>query len=193
MSALSLRKLKCSSIGPFCCGCTRLSSIPAEKSTLFSGVACLTRVLEIGAGAGTAHAGLGGAVRTTVDAFVSINVFPRCFLSFIVALADTESFCLEVPSHEEVEEVSSVTGSILSWLAAVSDPVCGAWCSALSRRSGRDAHSWPGLQIIWDVAVFGFNCHVRFLMFRGLWCRPHIPLPGARRAEVASVGGAGLT
>ena len=193
LPVLSLRKLKCSSIGPVCCGCTRLSSIPAEKSTLFSGVACLTRVLEIGAGAGAAHAGFGGAVRTTVDAFVSINVFPRCFLSFIVALADTESLCLEVPSHEEVEEVSSVPVSILFWLVAVSDPVCGVYCLALSRRSERDVHSRPDLQIIWDVSVFELNCHVRFEMLRDLWCRPHIFLSDTRGTEVATVGGAGLT
>jgi hypothetical protein len=99
--------------------------VPAEKSTLFSGVACLIRILGIGAGAGAACTGFGGAVRTTVDAFVSIKVFPRCFLSFIVALADTASLFLEVPSQEEVEEVSSVPASIFFWLAAVSDPVCG--------------------------------------------------------------------
>jgi hypothetical protein len=97
----------------------------AEKSTLFSGVACLTRVLGIGADAGVARAGFGGAVCRTVDAFVSIKVFPHCCLSFTVVLADTESLCLEVPSHEAVEEVSSVPASRLFWLVAVFDPACG--------------------------------------------------------------------
>ena len=102
--------------------------MPAEKSSLFNGVTCLSRALETGAGAdaGAARSGVGGAVRTTVDAFVSISVFPRCRLSFTVALADTESLCLEVPSHEEVEEVSSVPASRLFWLVAVSDPACGS-------------------------------------------------------------------
>jgi hypothetical protein len=64
-------------------------------------------------------------VRRTVDAFVTIKVFPRCCLSFTVVFADTESSCLEVPSHEEVEEVSSVLASKLFWLMEVSDPACG--------------------------------------------------------------------
>ena len=98
--------------------------MPAEKSSLFSGMPCLIRVLEAGAAVGAARAGFGGAVRRTVDAFVSIDVFPRCCLSFTVVLADTESLCLEVSSHEEVEEVSSVPTSMLFWLVAVSDPVC---------------------------------------------------------------------
>ena len=132
-------------------------------------------------------------MRTTVDAFVAIKVFPRCFLSFTVALADTENLCLEVPSHEEVEEVSSVPVSVLFWLSAVSDPVGEVYCLALSRRSERNVHSRPGLQIIWDVAVCGFACHVRFEMLRGLWWRPHISLPDARGTEVANVRGAGLT
>ncbi len=127
LTVVSSRRLKCSSRGPFCCGCTRLSSMPAEESLLCSGATCLTRDLEIGAGtdAGEAHAGFDGAVRRTVDVFVSIKVFPHCCLLVTVVLADTESLCLEVSSHEEVEEVSSVSASRLFWLVAVSDPACG--------------------------------------------------------------------
>ena len=99
--------------------------MPGERSSLFDGVTCRTRALGTGAGvdAGTSRSGVSGAVCMTVDAFVFINVLPRCRLSFTVALA--ESLCLEVPSHEEVEEVSSVPASRLFWLVAVSDPACG--------------------------------------------------------------------
>ena len=89
--------------------------MPAERSSVFSGVTCLIRALGTWAGAdvGAARSGVGGAVHTTDDAFVAISVFPRYCLLCTVALADTESLCLTVPSHEEVEEVSSVPASRL--------------------------------------------------------------------------------
>ncbi len=92
---------------------------------------CRTRVLGIDADAGAARSGFGGAMRTTVDAFVSIKVGPRCFLSFTVALADTESLCLEVPSHEEVEEVWQL-------------PYCSGWRRCPILCVGHSVRRGPG-------------------------------------------------
>ena len=70
------------------------------------------------------------AVCRTADALASSDVLPRCCLSLTVVLADTESFCLVVSSHEEVEEVSSVPASRLFWGVAVVGLSCGPCCSA---------------------------------------------------------------
>jgi hypothetical protein len=88
-----------------------VSSIPADRSSILRGASWRKRSLgvEASAEAGAVCASFGGAVRKTTDTFVSSDVLSRfCSLAFTVTLADTESHCLAVSSHEEVEEVSSV-------------------------------------------------------------------------------------
>ncbi len=94
-----------------------MASLPSERSSLVEGVSWWERALrvEFGATVGVVRSALCVTVCRTADAFATSDVLPRCCLSFTVVLADTESHCLELSSHEEVEEVSSVPASRLFW------------------------------------------------------------------------------